>query len=81
MKRVTNQGRDIKRVSQSAVMALNAFEIMRAMAYAVGGRESLSTDFAAIISLGEISEGGSGKVPECAGGTLIFRSSGPTEEV
>ena len=56
---MTNQGRDIKRVSQSAVMARNAFEIMRAMAYAAGGRESWATDFAAIISLGEISEGGS----------------------
>ena len=56
---MTNQGRDIKRVSQSAIIALNAFEIMRAMAYAAGGREGLSTDFAAIISAGEISEGGS----------------------
>ena len=59
---MTNQSRDINRVSQSGIMALNAFEIMRAMAYAAGGRESLSTDFAAIFSGGEISEGGSGKV-------------------
>ena len=59
MKRATNQSRDIKRVDQSAVMARNAFEIMRAMAYAAGGRESWATDFAAIIYLGEISEGGS----------------------
>ena len=43
---------------------------MRAMAYAAGGRESWATDFAAIISLGEISEGGSWKVRINAGGTL-----------